>query len=76
MQGHPIQPHTDVTWFRDVVLLAEKLRKCANELDELDEHIREALNAAYQQGVRDAVEHRTGVDPIHGHHHEEGEDDE
>lgn len=61
MQDHPIQPYTDVSWFRDLVLIRERV-------DALDEHFREALNAAYQQGVRDAVEHRTGVDPIHGPH--------
>jgi hypothetical protein len=65
MQPNPIQPHTDVTWLRDLVLLSEQVRK---RVDELDEPIREALNAAYLQSARDALEHRMGVDPIHGPH--------
>jgi hypothetical protein len=35
----------------------------SRQLDELDEHIRQALNDAYMQGVRDATERRTGIDP-------------
>jgi hypothetical protein len=60
VQQDPIQG-TDVSWLADLVVISERL-------DKLDEHIREALNASYLQGVRDAVERRTGVDPIHGPH--------
>jgi hypothetical protein len=61
---HPIEG-VDASWFRDLVLLSEQLRR---RLEELDEHIRQALNDAYMQGIRDTVEHRTGVDPVHGPH--------
>jgi hypothetical protein len=61
MPRNPIQSDTDVSWFRDLVVIRERI-------DALDDRIREALNAAYAQGVRDATEHRTGVDPVHGPH--------
>jgi hypothetical protein len=68
MRDHPIQPDTDVSWFRDLVRLREQLRHGIDALDALDDRFREALNDAYMQGVRDAVERKTGVDPVHGPH--------
>jgi hypothetical protein len=75
MQNDPIQAGfhagADITWLRDLVRLREQLRHGIDALDALDDRFREALNDAYMQGVRDAVEHETHVDPIHGRHDRE-----
>jgi hypothetical protein len=52
VQHHPIES-VDTSWLRDLVLLSVQLSR---QLDELDEHIREAIDAAYMRGVHDATE--------------------
>jgi hypothetical protein len=64
MPRNPIET-VDASRFRDLVLLSVQLSR---PLDELDEHIRQALSDAYAQGVRDATERRAHVDPVHGPH--------
>jgi hypothetical protein len=43
--------------------LEQLVETLLQQVEELNDHLRPALNESYEQGVRDARKRRTGVDP-------------